>query len=315
MLLVTGAAGFIGSDVVATLNAQGIYDIIAVDDLMDGQKCLNLVGKKFSDYRDFRELTKKPVELLKLPHLTGIIHLGAISNTQFRNGQILMERNYTFSKRMLEIAIHHGCPLVYASSASVYGDGKTGFQEHPENERPKSPYAFSKWVFDQHVRRELAHGRLEIPVTGLRYFNVYGPGEAHKGNMASFAYKCFTAMQHKKDIEVFEGSRDITRDFIHISDAADITAFFLNAKTSGVFNVGTGVATSFLDVAELAAEAGGATSAVNIRVIPFIESMRKGYQWHTQADITRLRAAGWTRPFVGIGAGMADYWQRFKERN
>jgi ADP-L-glycero-D-manno-heptose 6-epimerase len=316
MLLVTGGAGFIGADVISALNAQGIDDIIAVDDLMYGQKCLNLVGKKFADYRDFRELIKKPVELLRLPHLTGIIHLGAISNTQFPNGRILMERNYTFSKRMLELAIHHGCPMVYASSASVYGDGKTGFQEHPENERPKSPYAFSKWAFDQHVRRELASGRLEIPVTGLRYFNVYGPGEAHKGNMASFAYKCFMAMQHKRDIEVFEGSRDITRDFIHISDAADITAFFLNAKTSGIFNVGTGTATSFLDVAEMAAEAyGGPENTVNIRMVPFIESMRKGYQWHTQADITRLRAAGWTRPFVGVEAGIKDYWQRMKERN
>jgi ADP-L-glycero-D-manno-heptose 6-epimerase len=315
MLLVTGAAGFIGADVINALNAQGIDDIIAVDDLMNGQKCLNLVGKKFADYSDFRELTKKPVELLKLPHLTGIIHLGAISNTQFLNGRILMEQNYTFSKRMLELAIHHGCPLVYASSASVYGDGKTGFQEHPENERPKSPYAFSKWVFDQYVRRELASGRLEIPVTGLRYFNVYGPGETHKGHMASFAYKCFMAMQHKRDIEVFEGSGDITRDFIYISDAADITAFFLNAKTSGIFNVGTGTATSFLDVAMKAVNAGGADNAVNIQVIPFIESMRKGYQWHTQADVTRLRAAGWRRPFVSVEAGIKDYWKQFKERN
>jgi ADP-L-glycero-D-manno-heptose 6-epimerase len=313
MLLVTGAAGFIGSNVVTALNAQGIDDIVAVDDLMYGQKCLNLVGKKFADYRDFRALIKKPVELLKLPHLTGIIHLGAISNTQFPNGRILMERNYTFSKRMLELAVHHGCPLVYASSASVYGDGKTGFQEHPENERPKSPYAFSKWVFDQYVRRELAHGRLEIPVTGLRYFNVYGAGETHKGSMTSFAYKCFMAMQHKKDIEVFEGSRNITRDFIYVKDAADITVFFLGAKTSGIFNVGTGTATSFMDVAEIAVKTyGGDANTVNIRVIPFYEALRKGYQSHTQADVTRLRAAGWTRPFIGIEAGIADYWQRMK---
>jgi len=313
MLLVTGGAGFIGADVISALNAQGIDDIIAVDDLMYGQKCLNLVGKKFADYRDFRELIKKPVELLRLPHLTGIIHLGAISNTQFSNGRILMERNYTFSKRMLELAIHHGCPMVYASSASVYGDGKLGFQEKPENESPKSPYAFSKWVFDQYVRRHTASGHITVPVAGMRYFNVYGPGEEYKGAMRSFANKCFTAITHGEKIELFHGSQDIVRDFIYISDAVAVTLFFLQNNMSGIFNVGTSAPASFLDVAELCVKTAGTDT--EIHMIPFPKHMEVGYQRHTQADITKLRVAGWTSPFMSLEAGIKDYWQKFKERN
>lgn len=316
MLLVTGAAGFIGSNVVAALNAQGKDDIIAVDDITNGRKCLNLVGKKFADYKDYREFLLPKLSHFDLPHLTGIIHLGANSDTTDWNGKLMMDTNYRFSKLMLQMAERHGCPFVYASSASVYGDGKTGFQEYPENEQPKSPYAFSKWAFDQYVRRTLESNRLEMPVVGLRYFNVYGPNESHKGNMASFTYKCFTAMKDNQHVELFAGSENITRDFIYVNDVADITTFFLGVKTSGIFNVGTGVATSFLDVARtsVVAYANNMAALTNIRVAPFPESLRTGYQMHTQADITRLRSAGWTRPFTGIEAGIKDYCQRFKER-
>jgi ADP-L-glycero-D-manno-heptose 6-epimerase len=317
MLLVTGAAGFIGSNVVAEFNAQGRDDIIAVDDITNGHKCLNLVSKKFADYKDYREFLLPRLSHFDLPHLAGIVHLGANSDTTDWNGKLMMDSNYRFSKLMLQLAERHGCPFVYASSASVYGDGKTGFQEYPENEKPKSPYAFSKWAFDQYVRRTLESNRLEIPVVGLRYFNVYGPNEAHKGNMASFVYKCFTAMKNDQNIELFAGSENITRDFIYVNDVADITTFFLGVKTSGIFNVGTGVATSFLDVAQYAvAEYSERVAGLpNILVVPFPETLRTGYQRHTQADITRLRAAGWTRPFTGIEAGIKDYCQRFKERN
>lgn len=313
MLLITGGAGFIGSNVIAALNKQGKDDIIVIDDLSDGRKCLNLVGKKFADYKDWRELTHKPVASSGLPHLNGIVHLGAISDTAFSNGKILMEQNYAFSKRMLELAEQHGCPLVYASSASVYGDGKTGFQEKPENEKPKSPYAFSKWAFDEHVRRETGSGRVTIPVAGMRYFNVYGPGEDYKGAMRSFAHKCFTAITHGGKIELFQGSQDIIRDFIYVSDAVLVTLFFLNNNVSGIFNVGTGTPTSFLDLAELCVKT--AEASTEIHMIPFPEHMADGYQRHTQADITKLRVAGCTNPFVGIENGLKEYWQRFNEGN
>ncbi|NDF13405.1 MAG: NAD-dependent epimerase/dehydratase family protein, partial [Proteobacteria bacterium] len=158
MLLITGAAGFIGSNVVAELNMRGIYDIICVDDLTDGRKCLNLVGRRFADYIDWHDLHK-----IKLPHISGIIHLGAISDTTNYDGRALMQTNYEFSKRMLELAEDHECPIAYASSASVYGDGEMGFRENPENEMPKSPYAFSKWVFDQYVRRQLECRKVNVP--------------------------------------------------------------------------------------------------------------------------------------------------------
>lgn len=311
MLLVTGAAGFIGSNVLGVLNARGIDNVIVVDDLSDGRKCLNLADKKFADYRDYRELRDKTSALRKLPNLTGIIHLGAISTTMLWNGQEMMEANYRFSKRMLALANHRNCPLIYASSASVYGDGTRGFREHPENERPKSPYAFSKWAFDQYVRRQLANRHLEIQVAGMRYFNVYGPGEDHKDDMTSFVYKCFDAIKAGQPIELFEGSQDILRDFIYVKDAAEITVNFLEWRGTGIYNVGTGTATSFLDVAELAANG---DPSVEIRMITFPETLRKGYQAYTCADTSRLLADGnglspaW---FTTVADGIAKYRKEF----
>lgn len=311
MLLVTGAAGFIGSNVLSALNARGIDDIIAVDDLSDGRKCLNLAGKKFADYRDYRELRDKDSALRKLPNLTGIIHLGAISSTTMWDGRAMMEANYRFSKRMLSLAAHRNCAFIYASSASVYGDGLKGFREQPENEQPKSPYAFSKWAFDQYVRRQIASRRLEIPVAGMRYFNVYGPGEDHKDDMASFVYKCFCAIRDKTPIKVFEGSQDILRDFIYVKDAAEITVDFLNYRNTGIYNVGTGVATSFLDVAELVADD---DKSVEIRVVPFPQHLRRGYQTHTQADTSKLLldaknlSPAW---FTTVAVGIAQYRKEF----
>jgi ADP-L-glycero-D-manno-heptose 6-epimerase len=312
MLLVTGAAGFIGSNVIASLNAQGRDDIIAVDDVESGNDFKNLAGKRFADYLDFRSLcdNRRPP---KIKHLDGIIHLGAISDTQSPSGSLLMENNFTFSKRMVWLAEANECPLVYASSASVYGDGHRGFQENAENEHPKSPYAFSKWVFDQYVRQitTTRASHVTVPITGLRYFNVYGPGEAHKGDMSSFPYKCLNAVLHGQPVQLFEGSTGFTRDMVYISDVVAITLFFLAAKTTGIFNVGTGKAVSFAYVAKLASEISGK----EISYIPFPEHMRAGYQERTQADITKLRVAGWHDPFVGIEAGIDLYWKSLTNRN
>lgn len=289
MFLVTGGAGFIGSHVVAELNARGHSDILIVDDLMDGRKCMNLVGRKFSDYMDWRVLFHSKTAPA---NIEAIIHLGAISDTLFTNGKILMEQNYEFSKQMFRLAMDARCTFVYASSASVYGDGVIGFSEEPECEQPKTPYAVSKWMFDQFIRRRNAEFdkdvRQSIPVSGMRYFNVYGPGEAHKSTMASFAYKCFSAVTSGAPIMLFEGSDQIMRDFIYVTDAAKFTVDCLMEDVVGIINVGTGVARSFLAVAE---EVKRHFPSAEIVTTPFPETMLPGYQRHTRAHMGNLR--GW----------------------
>lgn len=310
MLLVTGAAGFIGTNVLMALNAQGRDDIIVSDDLTDGSKMQNLAGRRFADYIDCRDLAND----CKPKHLTGIIHLGAISDTRAANGRELLDANFTFSKKMLELAEENECPLVYASSASVYGINAHNFQENPENEEPKAPYAISKWMFDQYVRRVTTNRacHITVPVTGLRYFNVYGPGESHKAGMASFICHCFTAIKENRDILLFNGSQDFMRDFIYVTDVADITLFFLSAKTTGIFNVGTGVATSFLDVAEMIlAQNNDLNQQRHIYFTDMPAELRPQYQTYTRADVTKLGVAGWTRPFTPLEVGVSQYHKVF----
>lgn len=298
MLLLTGAAGFIGSNVLAALNQQGRDDIICVDDLTDGAKCLNLAAKRFADYIDYQELLDETCGA-HFHRLTGIIHLGGNSSTTATDGRDIVRSNFTFTKRMIALAEQHECPIVYASSASVYGNGLKGFQEIPECEAPASPYAVSKWMIDQYVRYATTHryGHITVPVAGLRYFNVFGPGEEHKGSMASFAHKLFVAAKTNKPVQLFAGSEDIRRDFIYVQDAVDITLFILQAKVTGIYNVGTGIATSFADMLEYGKTA---LSALNMSwpqvqtvVTPVITQAQ--YQKYTCADTTKLKVVGWTK--------------------
>jgi len=309
MILLTGAAGFIGSNIVAALNARGRDDVIVVDDLTDGAKCANLAGRSFADYLDADELL---AGLDGLPRLTGILHQGACVDTTARDGRAVMRVNYTFSKRMLALARAHGCPLVYASSAAVYGDGSSGFREEPGCERAVTPYAFSKWAFDQFVRRELAAVRPgDVPVVGLRYFNVYGPGEGHKGRMASVAWHAFQAARRGEPPRLFAGSDGFVRDFIAVADVAAVNLFFLDEAAagrnrSGIYNVGTAAPRSFGDLGRIVAAVAGTPPPLTI---PFPDDLRGQYQAYTCADVTRLRAAGWTRPFTSLEDGLAAYWK------
>ena len=309
MILLTGAAGFIGSNILAALNGRGRADVIAVDDLTDGGKCANLSGRGFADYLDADELL---AGLDGLPPLTGILHQGACVDTTARDGRGVMRANYAFSKRMLALARRHGCPLVYASSAAVYGDGSAGFREEPACERAVTPYAFSKWAFDQFVRRELAAGHPgDVPVVGLRYFNVYGPGEGHKGRMASVAWHAFQAARRGEAPRLFEGSDGFVRDFIAVADVAAVNLFFLDEAAagrnrSGVYNVGTGAPRSFGDLGRIVAAVSGSPPPVTI---PFPDDLRGQYQAYTCADVTRLRAAGWSPAFTSLEEGIAAYWK------
>ena len=305
MILLTGGAGFIGSNILAALNARGRDDVIVVDDLSDGTKCANLAGRSFADYLDVDDL---PAAGAGLPRLTGVIHQGAVVDTTARDGRAVMRANYDVSKRMLALARAHGCPFVYASSAAVYGDGAAGFREERACERALTPYAFSKWAFDEFVRRELAAGREDVPIAGLRYFNVYGPGEGHKGRMASVAWHAFQAARRGEAPRVFAGSDGFVRDFVAVADVAAVNLFFLDAAgrvASGIYNVGTGAPRSFGDLGRIVARVAGAPPPVTI---PFPDDLRGQYQAYTCADISRLRAAGWDRPFATLEDGLAAYW-------
>lgn len=303
MIVLTGGAGFIGSNLLRKLNALGISNVIVVDDLTNGAKMQMLAKKKFVDYFDFREFLR---ERPKIKNISHIIHLGAISDTRFTDGKILTAQNFTFSKEMLALAIEHRCPLVYASSASVYGARKTDFIEVELCENPQTPYATSKWMFDQYVRQKIADPG--VPVVGLRYFNVYGPGEEFKGGMASFPYKCLVSLSQGKKITLFEEPEQEppARDFVYVDDVVMATIFFSiwtdKDTKSGIYNVGTGVATSFRRVAELA----GARPE-DIEVLPLPENMREAYQHFTKADLTRLHAANYKYEMHTIEKGVKSY--------
>jgi len=300
MIVLTGGAGFIGSNVLQKLNSTGVTDIAVVDDLTNGAKMQKLARKKFVDYFDFREFVSASAALKNISH---IIHLGAISDTRFTDGKILTEQNFTFSKHMLELARVHKCPFVYASSASVYGSRKKDFIESPAYESPETPYAISKWMFDQHVREIYS----PAPIVGLRYFNVYGPGEELKNGMASFPYKCINALLHGKKIKLFEdGGEEAARDFVHVEDAVRATVYFSawadKSTKSGIYNVGTGEAVTFKKIAELA----GARTE-DIELAPFPENMREGYQNFTKADLTNLRNANYTYSFQAAVTGVKSF--------
>lgn len=307
MIILTGAAGFIGSNVLAGLNAIGLRDILAVDRMRQSTAAKNLAGKDFVDYVDADDLLLYD---MGFPKLDAVLHFGADSSTQNPNAREVIENNYAYSKRLLSLAAEHACPFIYASSASVYGAGEACI-ELPEYEAPQSPYAVSKWLLDQYVRRFIA-AHPALTVIGLRLFNVYGPGEDHKGEMASVAYKSFQRLLDGKPPLVFEGSDDIKRDFIYVRDVVYVTLHMLTNAPSGIYNVGTGQAESFATLAKLTSTiADGAMP----ETVPFPAAYLANYQRYTQADITKLRSVGYSQPFTSLEDGLRAYWAHFAGRH
>jgi ADP-L-glycero-D-manno-heptose 6-epimerase len=308
MIIVTGGAGFIGSNLVRALNRAGHTDILVVDDLRDAHKILNLSDCRIADYLDMHEFATRIAAGQDFsPKLEAIFHQGACTDTTEWNGLLMMRTNYDFSRQVLRYATERRVPLVYASSASVYGSGRD-FRVSEDCERPVNVYAFSKLMFDRHVRQVTATFR--SPVVGLRYFNVYGPGEAHKGKMASVIYHFREQLKTGDEIRLFTGSDgygdgEQARDFVHVDDivAVNLAAWHQGVK-SGIFNLGTGRARSFNDVARAVLKWHGRG---RIEYIPFPEHLKGSYQSYTQADLTGLRAAGYSAPFIPIEEGVPRY--------
>jgi len=322
--VVTGAAGFIGSNLVKALNERGIVDIIAVDDLTEAGKFKNLVDCEIADYLDRHEFMEYLMAGEFDSNIEAVLHQGACSDTMETDGRYMMENNYRYSVDLLDFCLDHEVPYLYASSASVYGGGKV-FREFRECEAPLNVYGYSKFLFDQVVRRRLPEAASQV--AGFRYFNVYGPRERHKGRMASVAYHFFNQYRAEGRVKLFEGADGYAngeqrRDFVSIEDVVKVNLHFLDhPRLSGIFNLGTGCAQSFNEVAVAtinacrAAQGGESLSLEQLReqnlieYIFFPEALRGKYQSYTEADVTALRATGYAEPFATVEEGVARYVQ------
>lgn len=324
MIIVTGAAGFIGSNLVRGLNARGIRDIIAVDDLLQGDKFVNLVDADIADYLHKDEFRAR-VASGSLPPIRAVLHQGACSDTTERDGHYMMDNNYRVTLELFEYCQAHRVPFLYASSAAVYGAGPV-YVEDPANERPLNVYGYSKFLFDQVVRRRLAQTDFPSQVAGFRYFNVYGPREQHKDRMASVAFHFFNQYRAEGKVRLFEGcdgygNGEQRRDFVFIDDVVKVNLHFLDSGASGIYNLGTGRAQSFNDVAVATVNACRAAQGETpltladlrsrgvIEYIAFPEALKGKYQSYTEADISQLRQAGHDAPFATVEEGVARYVQ------
>lgn len=306
MLIVTGGAGFIGSNIVRGLNAAGRDDIVVADDLSDGHKYENLADCAIADYWDKSTLFDRLAAQESPPE--AVLHQGACAVTTEWDGRYMMAENYQYSVDLLGWCRRHEVPLIYASSAAIYGASREFREDDPALERPLNVYGYSKMLFDRYVRRNVAPGGAQV--VGLRYFNVYGPGEAHKGSMASVVWHLSRQLAATGEMRLFEGSHgygdgEQRRDFIHVDDVVAVVLWFLaNRDVSGIFNVGTGASSSFNDLARAVIEHAGRGS---IRYVPFPEALESSYQSFTEADLSALRAAGYDGDFADVSAGVRRY--------
>jgi ADP-L-glycero-D-manno-heptose 6-epimerase len=322
-VVVTGAAGFIGSNIVHGLNAIGIDDVIAVDDLTDGPKYRNLLGARISDYFDKTDFYAR-FAAAQFGRVDAVLHEGACSDTMEHNGRFMMDSNYRCSKDLLDACQAQGTRLLYASSAATYGGSDT-FREEPAFEQPLNIYGYSKLLFDNIVRRTLP--RASVQVAGFRYFNVYGPREQHKGRMASVAFHHFNQFRETGKVKLFGdyggyAAGQQSRDFVFVDDVVAVNLWFLaHPDKSGIFNLGSGRAQPFNDVAVAAVNASRALQGEAplpladlvargfIEYVPFPDALRGKYQCFTQADLANLRVAGCAHEFADVATGVERYVQ------
>ena len=315
MIILSGAAGQIGSALARKLNEKGFKELILIDSLEDGKKIHNLKDIEFVDYidyKDFRTNFLRPDK--KIPNVSTFFHLGACSSTSEWNGEYLMDNNFNYSKEVLKWCSKSKVKFIYASSASVYGNKSTNFKEEISNEEPINAYAFSKYAFDMYVRANV--DKFNLQVIGLRYFNVYGSGEFHKGDMASPIFQFNRQLTETGKIKLFGDygdikSEDISRDFVHADDCAAINIWFQeNSTSSGIFNVGTGTSTSFHDVAKKIIEL---NNAGTIEMIEFPQKFTHSYQYYTKADLSSLRKVGCNHDFMSLDDGIKQSLSFYQE--
>ncbi|HEX4842951.1 MAG TPA: ADP-glyceromanno-heptose 6-epimerase [Limnobacter sp.] len=329
-VIVTGAAGFIGSNLVKALNDRGISEVLAVDNLTKGDKFLNLVDCEIADYMDKNEFLAR-MERGEFSRCMAIFHEGACSDTMEHNGNYMMANNFRYTQTVFDWAQRTGTPMLYASSAAVYG-GSSEFVENRDVEKPLNVYGYSKFLFDQVLRRHLLTG-LKSPVYGFRYFNVYGDREQHKGRMASVAFHNFNQFREGGAVRLFGPYGGYSagcqqRDFVSIEDVVKVNMhFFEHLKSpSGVYNLGTGRAQTFNDVAlttlntlrthqgKAQLSLADAVAGGHIEYTEFPDALKGKYQSYTQADLTKLRAAGYSGSFYSVEEGVARYVQRLIQK-
>lgn len=315
MIVVTGGAGFIGSALVWKLNKLGYDKIIIVDELGKDEKWKNLNGLKFSDFfhkDDFMGLVLQRGLPFKA---TSIIHLGACSSTTEKDADYLMDNNYHYSQELAKYCLENGVRFIYASSAATYGDGSNGYNDD-ENSlgelRPLNMYGYSKHLFDSWIKRN----SLIDKVVGLKYFNVYGPNEYHKGEMRSVVHKAFEQVRDTGKVRLFKSYRlefkdgEQKRDFIYIKDAVDMTLYFLDHQDkNGIFNIGTGHAQTWVELVKALFDAVG--KPVNIEFIDMPEEIREKYQYFTEANLKKLRIAGYDKTILNVREGVTDYVKNY----
>lgn len=329
MYIVTGGAGFIGSNLVHELNSHGISDILIVDNFSDSRKLFNLHGAKFVDYMDKKEFRRAlEAKALGLSRVDAILHQGACSNTLVDDGVYMMDNNFSYSKAVLQFAIEQSAPFVYASTAAVYGlSGPGGFTPKLENEKPLNIYGFSKLAFDHYVSNEFAKGYIQSTVVGLRYFNVYGPREQHKGRMASVIHHFTDQILDKGVIRLFAASGGYAdgeqrRDFVYVRDLAKLNMYYARigpwsdrgalVGCQAIVNAGTGHARTFNDVAKVLMDVHG---PARLEYVPFPEDLNKRYQHFTEADLTGLRQSGCSLSFTPLEQGVRETFETIHKAN
>ncbi len=317
-IIVTGGAGFIGSGIVWALNREGYSNIIIVDHLGESSKWKNLRGLEFEDYFEKDDFLKFIYDK-GLSFADTVFHMGACSSTLENNSSYLIKNNYEYSKFLILNSLNSGVRFIYASSAATYGDGEKGFlddEDKLETLKPLNPYAFSKHVFDLWVKRR----GLFSKVVGLKYFNVFGPNEYHKGEMRSFVIKAYEQIKRTGKVRLFKSYRktfmdgEQKRDFMYIKDALDVTLFFFKKRdVNGLFNVGTGKANSWNRLVKEVFYS--LKLEPKIEYIEMPENLRVHYQYFTKADITKLREAGYKRKFMDFSSAIHEYVKEYLEKS
>jgi ADP-L-glycero-D-manno-heptose 6-epimerase len=308
MIVVTGGAGFIGSNIVKGLNDLGHKDILVVDDLTDGTKFSNLADLDIADYMDKDEFIAAIISHDDL-NIDVVFHQGACSSTTEWDGKFMMENNYDYSKDLLHYCLDFNIPFLYASSAATYGGRSDNFIEDRTYEKPLNVYGYSKFLFDQYVRQLLPQAN--SPICGFRYFNVYGPRESHKGSMASVAFHLNEQINKGEKPKLFAGSKNFKRDFIYVGDVVAVNLWFWKNKISGIYNCGTGRAESFQAVADAVLTY---HKKDEIDYIPFPEHLKGRYQSYTQADLTKFRQTKCPIEFKNVAEGTAEYMKWLNEQ-